>query len=236
MKAMPMKRFDRIRKPQISRRGLLQSTAAVAAGGLLASAVDLSAPAAAHASGEPVLLYDRQAWGARPPTSPIEIIDAPDTIVVHHAVWPNTNDFSEKHAFQVSREIQDLHMDDNGWIDAGQQLTISRGGHVMEGRDRSFEAIRDGKLAYGTQVGNHNGHTIGIENEGTYTEAGTVVPTSQFGSLVQTCAWLCTQYNLDPFAAIKGHRDFNDTICPGQALYDRLPELRQRTADMLSYA
>ncbi|HIV56893.1 MAG TPA: peptidoglycan recognition protein family protein [Candidatus Stackebrandtia faecavium] len=231
-----MKRFDRIRKPQISRRGLLQSTAAVAAGGLLASAVDLSAPAAAHASGEPVLLYDRQAWGARPPTSPIEIIDAPDTIVVHHAVWPNTNDFSEKHAFQVSREIQDLHMDDNGWIDAGQQLTISRGGHVMEGRDRSFEAIRDGKLAYGTQVGNHNGHTIGIENEGTYTEAGTVVPTSQFGSLVQTCAWLCTQYNLDPFAAIKGHRDFNDTICPGQALYDRLPELRQRTADMLSYA
>jgi hypothetical protein len=218
----------------VSRRGLMKGVAAIAGGVVLAGALDLSTATPAHASGEPVLLYGREAWNARPPTQPVEIIDAPDAIVVHHAVWPNTMDFSLNRAFATSREIQDLHMDQNGWIDAGQQLTISRGGYVMEGRHRSLEAIRDGKLVYGTQTLNNNGHTIGIENEGTYTEPDAVIPTGQFGSLIQTCAWLCTQYHLDPFEAIVGHRDFvATTICPGQALYDRLPELRRKVADFM---
>ena len=219
---------------QLSRRGLLKGSAAVAGGVVAAGALSIAGAAPAHAAGEPVLLYSREDWNARPPTQPVEIIDKPDTIVVHHAVWPNTMDFSLARAFQVSREIQDLHMDQNGWLDAGQQLTIGRGGHVMEGRARSLEAIRQGKNVLGAQTANNNSHTIGIENEGTYTEPDAVIPTGQFGSLIQTCAWLCTQYDLDPFEAIKGHRDFvPTTICPGQALYDRLPELRSRVADYL---
>ncbi|CAM3422450.1 peptidoglycan recognition family protein [Stackebrandtia soli] len=222
---------DPDRPPRLSRRGLILGAAAIGGAALGVPSIAHAAPGSK--AGEPVLLYDRADWSARPPRVPVQIIDPPDTIVVHHAVWPNTQDFSLARAFRTSREIQDLHMDGNGWIDAGQQLTISRGGHVMEGRHRSFEAIRAGRLVYGTQTANHNGHTIGIENEGTYTEADAIIPTGQFGSLVQTCAWLCTRYNLDPHAAIHGHRDFVNTICPGQALYNRLPELRNRVADLM---
>jgi hypothetical protein len=33
--------------------------------------------------------------------------------------------------------------------------------------------------------------------------------------------------------AIDGHRDTNDTACPGQRLYDRLPGIRRHTQDRM---
>ncbi len=48
-----------------------------------------------------------------------------------------------------------------------------------------------------------------------------------------TCSWLCEAYGLDPHAAIVGHRDYNPTQCPGDVVYARLPELRNRVADNL---
>jgi hypothetical protein len=56
-------------------------------------------------------------------------------------------DVSLEHAFQDSRDIQNLHMDTNGWSDTGQQLTIGRGGFVMEGGNRSLEAIGADEVA-----------------------------------------------------------------------------------------
>ena len=32
---------------------------------------------------------------------------------------------------------------------------------------------------------------------------------------------------------IDGHRDTNDTACPGQRLYDRLPTIRRRAARLI---
>ena len=74
---------------------------------------------------------------------------------------------------------------------------------------------------------------VGIENDGLYTSQDTTV--ALFNSLVQTCAWLCSAYGLDPHAAIVGHRDYvTTTECPGDVLYARLPELRDRVATVLS--
>jgi hypothetical protein len=177
-------------------------------------------------------VYTRAEWGARAPRRPAKVLKrAPDRIVVHHTATANTNDMSQAHAFDLSRSIQRWHMDGNGWDDSGQQLTISRGGIVMEGRNRSLKAIRAGELAVGAQVLHHNQHTIGIENEGTYTSKA--VPGTLWNSLVEVCVWLCRQYKLDPAEAIVGHRDYNNTTCPGDRLYARLPELRQAVADRL---
>ena len=156
---------------------------------------------------------------------------APDHIVVHHTASANSTDYSLEHAFALSRSIQAYHMDGNGWDDIGQQLTISRGGHLMEGRNRSREAIDAGDHVVGAHTLDHNDHTIGIENEGTYM---TVAPTSAlWNTLVETCAWLCDVYGLDPHEAIVGHRDYNSTACPGDILYARLPQLRNEVADTL---
>lgn len=206
----------------LSRRGLLR--AGTVAGGLLATGAlhgILAGPALAQPR-----IYTREEWGARPPTSAATILDrAPDRIVVHHTASENTSDLSLDQAFALSRWIQDLHMDDNGWADAGQQLTISRGGYVLEGRNRSLEAIAQGDHVMGAHVSGHNEHTIGIENEGIYVSEDTTA--ELFSSLVATCAWLCQVYSLDPYVAIVGHRDYNATQCPGDVLYARLPELRE---------
>src|SRR5699024_2241253 len=108
----------------------------------------------------------------RAPRSPIQVLsNAPSYIVVHHTATPNSTDYSLDHALALSQSIQNYHMDSNGWIDTGQQLTISRGGYVMEGRDRTPEAITAGNHVLGTHVANNNSTCIGIENEGLYTSA-----------------------------------------------------------------
>ncbi|WP_339154862.1 hypothetical protein [Actinomadura luteofluorescens] len=40
-------------------------------------------------------------------------------------------------------------------------------------------------------------------------------------------------YGLEPHAAIVGHRDYNATACPGDALYALLPRLRNQVAESL---
>ena len=200
-------------------------------GGLIAALPGCVQAEAAEWHGSP-LVHSRRAWRARRPRRRARVLAGrPDHIVVHHTATPNSNDLSLGHAFELSRGIQRFHMAARGWDDIGEQLTISRGGHVMEGRNRSLAAILTGRHVVGAQTLHHNSHTIGIENEGTYMRAQ--VPPALWSSLVEVCAWLCRRYGLDPAVAIVGHRDYNATDCPGDVLYARLPELRRRTARLL---
>ncbi|MCO6006563.1 peptidoglycan recognition protein family protein [Actinoallomurus purpureus] len=220
--------------PALGRRDLITRAAAIAGGAALIGAADLARPRPARAVTAP-RVYTRAEWDARPPTSPATIIKAPDHLIVHHMAFPNSTDYSLAHAFQLSRDCQDLHMDDNGWSDTGQQLTISRGGFVMEGRNRTLEAIGQRKNVFGAQCANENGHTLGVENEGTYTTE--LPPAALWDSLVQTLAWLCDLYGLSASTAIVGHRDYNSTTqCPGDALYAQLPRLRSEVAAQLGAA
>lgn len=215
---------------QFPRRRVLGSAAALA-GGVLLGAAPLTFAAPAQAAEEP-RIYTREEWGARPPTTPATVLDhGPDHLVVHHTASANTTDYSQSAAFALSHWIQDLHMDTNGWSDSGQQLTISRGGYIMEGRNRTLESISEKRLVVGAQTANNNSHTLGIENEGTYI---TTTPTSSlWNSLVATLAYLCTVYKLDPQEAIVGHRDYVATQCPGDAFYAQLPKLRNDVAGKL---
>ncbi|MGZ0146985.1 peptidoglycan recognition protein family protein [Kribbella sp. WER1] len=208
----------------MSRRTLLGATA----GGVLLGGTVL--PTAAHAAPAP-RCYTRTEWSARPPKSATQVIGKPDHIVIHHTASANVTDYSLAAAYKVQHWIQDLHMDTNGWIDMGNQLTISRGGFLMEGRSKSLSAINNGQNVLGAQTANENSHTIGIEHEGIYVTEN--VTTALFDTSVLTCAWLCTKYGLDPHVAIVGHRDYNSTQCPGDVFYARLPELRDRVAAVL---
>jgi hypothetical protein len=215
----------------LDRRQLLTRTATIAGGTVLASA---AAPLLRAASAAAPRVYTRAEWGARAPRGAASVIAKPDHLVVHHTASANTTNSSQAQAFALSRGIQSLHMDTNGWADAGQQLTISRGGFVMEGRNRSLQAIGQGGNVLGAQTANHNSHTLGIENEGTYVSANPTQPL--WDSLVATLAWLCDVYGLNPLTAIVGHRDYVATQCPGDAFYARLPELRNDVATSLGLA
>jgi len=82
----------------------------------------------------------------------------------------------------------------------------------------------------GAHVANNNSTCIGIENEGLYMDVN--VPQALWNSLVKLVAYIAQQYAI-PTSQIKGHRDFNSTLCPGDILYARLPELRRAVGSLL---
>lgn len=172
------------------------------------------------------------AWNARPSTEPVvKLSQRPVRILVHHTDTPNSTDYTQAHAFALSRSIQNHHIDDNHWIDTGQHFTNSRGGFVTEGRHQSLAALRDGhQMIRGAHCPGQNDVAIGIENEGNY--MATQPPAKLWNSLVDLCAYVCSQYSIAP-TEIDGHRDYYNTDCPGDVLYNLLPKLRTDVAAKL---
>ena len=205
------------------RRRFLASAVAIGAGAVIIG----STPA--HAAVPEPNIFDTTAWNARPPSSPVSLAgNNPNKIIVHHTAFANTPDTGESGSFAIAQEIQNLHMDTNGWIDSGQHFTISRSGIIMEGRHRSLERLLAGSnMVVGAHTVGQNTQSIGIENNGTYTSVAP--PAILYASLVSMCSYICYQYALDP-SQIFGHRDYNDTECPGDVLYSMLPQLRTDVA------
>jgi N-acetylmuramoyl-L-alanine amidase CwlA len=174
-------------------------------------------------------------WGARAPSTAVTVLsNKPSYIVIHHTATSNSTGTTQSAAFSLARSIQNYHMDTNGWIDTGQQFTVSRGGFAMEGRHRSLERLNLASgMVRGAHVGagNVNSESIGIENEGLYTSVNP--PAALYGKLVDLCAYICDQYGL-PASQIFGHRDFMATACPGNMLYAKLPQLRSDVAAKLA--
>ncbi|MBW0116568.1 peptidoglycan recognition protein family protein [Pseudonocardia abyssalis] len=200
-------------------------------GFLLGGAALLALPGTALAATAPEIA-DCAAWGARPNSRVVNVVvQRPVKILVHHTATPNVTDLSRGAADALARGIQNFHMDRRGWLDSGQHFTISRGGFVLEGRHRSLEALRNGrKQVEGAHCTGQNLVSIGIENEGTYMDTE---PTGVlWDRLREMCAYICGQYGIAP-TEIYGHRDFKDTLCPGDVLYGMLPRLRGEVGGML---
>ena len=178
-------------------------------------------------------------WGAAPANRAFERTH-PRWIIVHHTAHPNPpNDRSRgtrDGAMALAREIQHDHMVGRGWDDTGQNFLNSTGGFVLEGRHGTLAAVKAGQCVQSAHAPTSDGkltggnQSPGIENEGTFM----TVPMApkQWSSLVDLCASLCRALNLEP-TAIKGHRDFTATACPGDWLYGQLPQLRIDVANAL---
>ncbi|ARE73233.1 MULTISPECIES: peptidoglycan recognition family protein [Streptomyces] len=210
-----------------TRRSILTGVLGLAAG----AALPLAAAGRAYSAATPDII-GCAAWGARPASEPVVVLDnGPERIVVHHTATANVTDYSKQRAFALARAIQTYHMDAQGWIDTGQHFTVSRGAFVLEGRHSSLAELRTGaRQVRAAHCVGQNTVSIGIENEGTYTSE--VPPAAQYAALADLCAHICDQYGL-PASEIYGHRDFNATSCPGDRLYALLPTLRKDVAARL---
>jgi hypothetical protein len=216
--------------PNASRRGVLLGGLVLtgAIGGLIRPA---QAGAVEPGANVPPIIAC-EAWGARAPSGAVPVWDQrPVRIIVHHTATANVEDYSRGAAEFIARRIQDFHMDRRGWIDTGQNFTISRGGYVLEGRHRSLEVLREGhQHVEGAHCTGQNVEAVGIENEGTYSTL--TPPDRMWQRLLAMCAYISRQYGIPP-TEIGGHRDFKDTLCPGDAFYAMLPRLRTEVADAL---
>jgi hypothetical protein len=116
-----------------------------------------------------------------------------DTIVIHHAAAENAS----------PEAVHDWHKH-NGWAGIGYHFYIRKDGSIHEGRPL---------WASGANVLNHNWHTIGVCCEGNYDVAGAVMPKAQMDALHEAIRYMKKLY---PKAAVKFHRDYGGSVCPGR--------------------
>jgi uncharacterized protein with LGFP repeats len=165
--------------------------------------------------------------------------------VVHHTV--NSNDYSAASVPQMLRSIQTFHMDVRGWDDIAYNFIVDRFGTIWEGRGGGAD-----RAVVGAHVAGFNTGSVGVSVLGTFDSAAPSAAAIE--GVSQVIAWKFAQRNIDPFgstvllsrggdvhppgelvpmANIAGHRDLGQTSCPGQLLYARLPDIRQRVSELM---
>ena len=141
---------------------------------------------------------------------------ATEVIVIHHAGFPDADKDSS------AEEIHKFHQETNGWAGIGYHFVIRKDGTIEQGRKLN---------AVGAHAYQHNKNSVGICVAGNF-ELGKP-NRKQMDSLKLLTAWLCQKYKLNPMkkGVIVGHRDLNDTACPGNNLYKKLGEIRRYCRD-----
>ena len=161
--------------------------------------------------------------------------------IVHHSASSNT----DTNSINLVRAFYIQHKDINGWDDIGYNYLIGYDGTVFAGRDPERQGI-DQDNVLGAHFCGKNSFTMGICVIG-YFEAE--APDQRaISSLEQLLTWKMYKDKLNPLDSLHhpdtingdllpvlgGHRNGCATTCPGQILFDRLPEIRAEILDNIN--
>jgi len=144
-----------------------------------------------------------------------------DTIVIHH----EGND--QRYSVQA---VQDSHMWERGWTDIGYHFVIDPAGTIYEGRDIRVR----GTHVEGANTGNvgllllgdfQPGPTISVLGLTIFRDSDDIGPTlNQIQSAADLIRWLNFLYGIN---SVVGHRDLNNTECPGDYCLRYIPYLNE---------
>lgn len=170
-------------------------------------------------------ILSRNEWGAKTPVGKMKH-HSPDRITVHHTASHQRRDLSIE---QKMRDLQKFSQNPSqlatgrtkpAWPDVPYHFYIGFDGQIAEGRDVNF--VGDTNTDY-----DPTGHIL-IVLEGNFEEEQ---PSSaQIDSLRCLARWLTGYWRIPP-SAIKGHKDYASTACPGRNLEDELPRLQKMLAE-----
>ncbi len=147
--------------------------------------------------------------------SDMDIRETTTAVVVHHAGMREDEDLDVP-------AIHDIHLG-NGWAGIGYHFVVHKDGFIEQGRPLYY---------VGAHAYQHNKYTVGICMTGNF-DIG-IPPQEQAVAVQQLVAALCKKYSIKPSAkTIVGHRDFNDTSCPGSNFYPVMPELVKNVRKVL---
>jgi len=187
-------------------------------------------------------LLRRHNWGADKSWRPAEIAynETIRQVHVHHTV--NSNTYSRKDVPGLIRGMYRYHTHNLGWSDIGYNFLVDRFGRTWVGR-----AGGPRRPVRGAHTLGFNSTSCGVSVIGNFE---TTKPTDDvLAAVAALAAWKLDRHDRNPegqvtvesegsdnFAdgtavrlpVIDGHRDTNDTACPGRHLYRALPEVRQR--------
>ncbi len=155
-------------------------------------------------------LVTRKQWGARSPRSQASYLASTRGVKVHYTgstVDPRLVDDHDRCA-ALMRQIQNGHMDGNGWNDIGYSFAACPHRYVFEGRGLH-------RLPAANGAGLNTGHYAVLGMVG---NKGLVTPPDDMLHGIRDAI----EYVREKGAAgkeIKGHRDGYSTDCPGPKLY-----------------
>ncbi len=191
--------------------------------------------AATTSGGAGLGIATRAQWGADESLrkwSP-NYIDSQAGVTIHHTA--GTNSYSADQVPAILRGIYRYHAVTRDWGDVGYNLFVDKYGRAWEGRRGGPETALRTAHAFGM-----NYTTAGIALVGDYTS--TAVPQAAFNALARVTAWKLgahgntvtgTFRHENPTVGwtrdlprVHGHRDVNDTLCPGERFYTRMGEFR----------
>ncbi len=221
---------------------------------LLAGSTSRSvSPALSRAAGVGVaapLIYSRAQWGANEswrdgsPRYNSTILQAH----VHHSA--SGNGYSQGDVPALIRSFYRYHTHSLGWSDIAYNFLIDSFGTIWEGRYGGMDQAVRGAHTLGFNAASTGFCVIG--------NLDSVQPTPPtLDSLAKLAAWKLSLYGRDPqgwtqvtsegsdkfpkgkvvtLPVIDGHRDTNDTACPGGNLYAQLGTIRAATAGVVTAA
>lgn len=179
-------------------------------------------------------IYSRAQWGAderlRDPSS--LHYGKIETSFVHHTV--NANDYTKDQVPSILRGIYAYHTQSRGWSDIGYNFLVDRFGRIWEGRYGGVD-----KPVVGAHTVGYNEESFAMSAIGNYEIAQP--SQAMINAYAALFAWKLSLAGIaadDPkiwvqdryLQAINGHRDADQTACPGKYLYAKLPEIRKLAA------
>ncbi len=187
-------------------------------------------------------IHTRKDWGAKEKwrSGKPAYNDQLKQVHIHHTA--GSNDYKRSEVRGILRAIYRYHTKTLGWSDIGYNFLVDRFGRAWVGRAGGAATLVRGAHTLGF---NHSSTGIAvIGNFEQKTPRADVVT-----MLVRLAAWKLDKAGRDPrgkawvtskgsdlyprgkrvrLRVVDGHRDTNQTACPGQQVYDLLPEIRDR--------
>ncbi|MFF3325044.1 peptidoglycan recognition protein [Streptomyces sp. NPDC002889] len=201
-------------------------------------------PQPPHGAPRPAIV-SRAAWGADEGMvrQRAAYTGAVSAVFIHHTGHPNGYDCAD--VPDMLRAVQADHVRGEGWDDIGYNFVVDRCGTIYEGRAGGI-----GRPVRGAHAKGFNADSVGIAALGTF-DPGATVPQALEEGIAKVAAWKLrpganprgtvrlvstndeSKYKKGEPAelhVISGHRDSYRTLCPGDALYKRLPAIREAVA------
>lgn len=212
---------------------------------------------ATPAGGPPIHLRSTWAPGGWASTNPDcgpvpKVNDALRQAIVHHTDGSNT--YSQADVPAMLAGIYRFHTDGRGWCDIAYNVLIDRFGGVWEGRLGGLD-----NAAWGGHAQGFNTESVGVALLGQF-EPGAAPPAvlpsaAMMTALRDVLAWKVGSQGLDAMGralvtsggnprfptgtivdlpVIGGHRDTSYSSCPGESVYQRLPQMRVDVANRIA--
>lgn len=153
----------------------------------------------------------RSQWGARSPSSSGNSLTGTGKGVCLHWEGPELGSRNHSECDNLMRSIQNYHMDTQGWSDIAYNLAVCPHGYIFEGRGKG-----KGSGANGTSDSNHNYPSV-CALVGENDPQPSALDTGIADAVAKLRGW-------GVGSAMKGHRDFVSTACPGNAIYNKMKD------------